>query len=104
MGFAYLPELWLRPGAQNWGRRDPNCGWRYRWSHPRSDGLEVNGVGRAGSVATPLGVFSEVFILKGFKCCVLEVRILKGLRVGFSEVRILKDLVICDPEKAGASW
>jgi hypothetical protein len=37
-----------------------------------------------------------VFILKGFKSCVLEVRILKELVAGFAEVRILKDLVICD--------
>jgi len=42
---------------------------------------------------TPLGVFSEVFILKDFKSCVLEVRIPKGLRAGFSEVRIVKHLV-----------
>ena len=41
----------------------------------------------------PSPVFSEVFILKEFKCCVLEVRILKGLEVCFSEVRILKELV-----------
>jgi hypothetical protein len=33
-----------------------------------------------------------VFILKGFKSCVLEVRILKKLRAHFSEVRILKSL------------
>jgi len=33
-----------------------------------------------------------VFILKSFKCCVLEVRILKGLRVCFAELRILKEL------------
>ena len=45
---------------------------------------------------TPLGVFSEVFILKGFKSCVLEVRILKGLQACFVEVRIVKDLVIGD--------
>jgi len=42
---------------------------------------------------SPLGVFSEVFILKSFKFCVLEVRIPKGLRAGFAEVRIIKDLV-----------
>ena len=34
-----------------------------------------------------------MFILNGFKSCVLEVRIPKGLRVGFSEVRILKGIV-----------
>ena len=44
----------------------------------------------------PPPVFSEVFILKGFKSCVLEVRILKGLQVCFSEVRIPKELVIGD--------
>jgi hypothetical protein len=33
-----------------------------------------------------------VFILKDFKCFVLEVRILKGLRVCFAEVRILKEI------------
>jgi hypothetical protein len=44
----------------------------------------------------PPPVFLEVFILKGFKCCVLEVRILKGLGACFSEVRILKELVIGD--------
>ena len=44
----------------------------------------------------PPPVFSEVFILKGFKSCVLEVRILKGLGACFSEVRILKDLAIGD--------
>ena len=44
-------------------------------------------------VTAPLGVFSEVFILKGFKCCVLEVFILNGLRAGFMEVRIIKELV-----------
>jgi len=32
----------------------------------------------------PPGVFSEVFILKGFKRSVLEVRILKGLERYFS--------------------
>jgi hypothetical protein len=37
-----------------------------------------------------------VFILKGFKSCVLEVRILRELRARFAEVRILQDLVICD--------
>src|SRR4029077_11239167 len=41
----------------------------------------------------PTPVFSQVFILKGFKSCVLEVRIPKGLRAGFAEVRIVKDLV-----------
>ena len=44
----------------------------------------------------PPPVFSEVFILKGFKSCVLEVRIPKGLRTCFSEVQILKELVIGD--------
>jgi len=44
----------------------------------------------------PSPVFSEEFILKGFKCCVLEVRILKGLGARFSEVRILKELMIVD--------
>jgi len=38
-------------------------------------------------------VFSEVFILKDFKSCVLEVFILKRLWADFMEVRILKDLV-----------
>lgn len=33
-----------------------------------------------------------MFILKGFKCLVLEVRILKGLWACFSEVRNLKEL------------
>jgi hypothetical protein len=33
-----------------------------------------------------------MFILKGFKCFVLEVRILKGLRVRFGEVHILRGL------------
>ena len=44
----------------------------------------------------PPGVFSEVFILKGFKSCVLEVFIPEGLRTCFSEVRIVKDLVAGD--------
>jgi hypothetical protein len=44
----------------------------------------------------PPPVFSEVFILKGFKSCVLEVRILRDLQAGFAEVRILKELVIGD--------
>jgi hypothetical protein len=42
---------------------------------------------------TPLGVFSQLQNLKGFKSCVLKVRIPKGLRSYFSEVRILKELV-----------
>jgi hypothetical protein len=41
---------------------------------------------------SPPGVFSEVFILKGFKSCVLEVRILNELQAGFAEVRILKGI------------
>jgi hypothetical protein len=45
---------------------------------------------------TPLGVFSQVRILKGFKSCVLEVRILNRLQARFAEVRIVKDLVIGD--------
>ena len=40
----------------------------------------------------PSPVFSEVFILKEFKCCVLEVRILKGLWACLSEMRIVKGL------------
>ena len=32
---------------------------------------------------SPLGFFLEVFILKGFKSCVLEVRILNGLGAHF---------------------
>jgi hypothetical protein len=43
-------------------------------------------------VAPPPGGFLEVFILKGFKCCVLEVRILNGLRARFGEVRIVKEI------------
>ena len=42
----------------------------------------------------PTPVFSEVFILNGFKSCVLEVWILKGLEASFAEVRIVKDLVM----------
>ena len=42
---------------------------------------------------SPPGVFSEVFILKGFKSCVLEVRILEELWAHFPEVRIVKGLV-----------
>jgi len=38
-------------------------------------------------------VFSEVFILKDFKSCVLEEFILNRLWADFMEVRILKDLV-----------
>ena len=52
-------------------------------------GTEGCGRDRGGP---PYPVFSEVFILKGFKCCVLEVRILKGLEASFAEVRILKGL------------
>jgi len=37
-----------------------------------------------------------VFILQGFKYCVLEVRILRELQARFAEVRILQDLVVCD--------
>src|SRR5579859_7841529 len=59
-----------------------------RGSKSNDRGLEERG--------DPPPVFSEVLILKGFKCCVLEVRIPKGLRVGFSEVRILKELVTGD--------
>jgi len=55
---------------------------------------------RAAWAPTP--VFSEVFILKGFKSCVLEVRILQELQARFSEVRIIRDLAICDPDKVGA--
>lgn len=44
----------------------------------------------------PLGIFSKVFILKGFKSSVLKVRIPKKLKACFSKVRILKELVICD--------
>jgi hypothetical protein len=44
------------------------------------------------NVCPPPQVFSEVFILKGFKSCLLEVRILKGLRGDFAEVRILKGI------------
>ena len=47
---------------------------------------------------TPLGVFSEVLILQGFKSFVLEVRILKSLQVDFAEVRILKGIVIRETE------
>ena len=55
--------------------------------------LDVRGARMRG---TPTPVFSEVFILKGFKCCVLEVFILNSLWADFMEVRIIKDLVICD--------
>ena len=41
----------------------------------------------------PSPVFSYVFILKGFKCCVLEVFILNSLWAGFMEVRIVKGIV-----------
>ena len=40
----------------------------------------------------PSRLFLEVFILKGFKSCVLEVHILKELQAHFSEVRILKEI------------
>ena len=68
-----------------------NAKWRVKVTRRL---LELKGIELKGGAPPP--VFSEVFILKGFKSCVLEVRILKGLRVGFAEVRILKDLVICD--------
>ena len=60
----------------------------------RNSERESEGFGLKEGAPTP--VFLEVFILKGFKCCVLEVRIPKGLGVCFSEVRILKELVIGD--------
>jgi len=55
------------------------------------------------AAGSPLGVFSRLQILKGFKSCVLKLRILKGLRACFSEVRILKELVSSGrKEKKGA--
>ncbi len=42
-----------------------------------------------------------MFILKSFKCCVLEVRILKGLRVCFAEVRILRELAMVEAIQIG---
>jgi hypothetical protein len=47
---------------------------------------------RLNMTATPLPLFLEVFILKGFKSFVLEVHIPIGLGVCFPEVRILKGL------------
>src|SRR5579859_770258 len=82
-GFTGLPELRLSAGE----RRDPNCGWRYPWLHPRSDGLEVFRSGRTGLGTTPLGGFSYVVILKSFKSFVLEVRIVKNL-VASGECRV----------------
>ena len=41
---------------------------------------------------TPLPVFSEVLILKGFKSFVLEVLIPQGLRRHFGELRITNEL------------
>lgn len=42
-----------------------------------------------------------MFILKGFKPCVLEVRILNELWARFAEVRILLDLVASEPSEFG---
>jgi hypothetical protein len=36
--------------------------------------------------------FSELHILKGFKCCVLKLRILQGLQARFAELHIVKGL------------
>ena len=52
-------------------------------------------ISREGSTPTPF--FLQVWILKDFKSCVLEVRILNKLWASFAEVRILKDLVNGDP-------
>jgi hypothetical protein len=41
---------------------------------------------------SPHPVFSELRILKDFKCCVLKLRILMELRMLFAELRILKGL------------
>jgi hypothetical protein len=43
--------------------------------------------------------FSELHILKGFKCCVLKLRILQGLQARFAKVRIVKELGI-----GGVGW
>jgi len=59
------------------------------------EGFQVMPRGGEGGPLPP-GVFLEVFILKGFKSCVLEVRILRELRVSFPEVRILKGIVASD--------
>jgi hypothetical protein len=48
----------------------------------------------------PLPFFSEVRILKDFKCRVSEVRILNGLWAHFAEVRILKGLACVWPLRA----
>lgn len=40
-----------------------------------------------------------MFILKGFKSCVLEVSVLKELRAHFMEVFILRSLVAREPSK-----
>ena len=40
----------------------------------------------------PCPVFLEMFILKSFKSCVLELFIVEGLRANFSQVRMLKRL------------
>ena len=50
---------------------------------------------------TPTPVFSELHILKGFKCCALKLRILQGLEVDFGEVRIPKGIVASDEGLVG---
>jgi len=63
-------------------------GWT-RLPHPMPDPRRIELKSRSCWLAISLPLpppprfFSEVFILKGFKSCVLEVRILKGLGTGF---------------------
>ncbi len=64
-GFELFEWTEAAVGASNFGGGDAARGW-------------------STMAATPSPVFSEVFILKGFKSCVLEVRIPKGLRARFS--------------------
>jgi hypothetical protein len=77
------------------GRREVACG---PWEEGEVDSRQLKVFGRkstgrsACATGTPLPVFGEVLILKGFKCFVLKVRILKGLRVCFGEVHILRGL------------
>ena len=45
---------------------------------------------------TPPRVFSELHILKDFKCCDLKLRILQGLEACFAKLRIVKGIVASD--------
>jgi hypothetical protein len=67
-----------------------SCGWLGERQEDSQDWLSdwfVN-----NETSTPLGVFSEVLILKGFKSFVLKVFILKKLGASLAELFILKGL------------